>query len=58
MDMSLAIFWIVCAVATSYVASSKGRDGTAWFFIGLFTGILGVGLAVCCNQKAKGKSEL
>lgn len=57
MDMSLAIFWIVCAIATSFIASSKGHDGTSWFFIGLFTGILGVGLAICCSQKEKDKSE-
>lgn len=55
MDMSLAIFWIVCAIATSFIASSKGRDGASWFFIGLFTGILG--LAICCSQKEKDKSE-
>jgi len=34
--------FIVFGYLTSRVASSKGRDATGWFFIGAFTGLLGL----------------
>ena len=53
--MGLAIFWIICAVITSSIAQGKGRDGMAWFFIGLFTGLIGVFLSVCVGSVGSAK---
>lgn len=34
----LFIIWIICGVFAAVVASSKGRSGVAWFFLGFLFG--------------------
>ena len=38
----LIIYSIICGILCAYVANEKNREGLSWFFIGLFTGILGL----------------
>lgn len=38
----LLIGGAVCGIIAACIASAKGRSGVAWFFAGLFTGIIGV----------------
>ncbi len=44
----LVIFLLlfVFAIATAVVAGKKGRSAFGWFFIGLFTGIFGLAIAL------------
>ena len=48
----LLIFWLLCAITTAVIASSKGRSGFAWFFIGFIGGIFGL-IAVCAMPAIK-----
>lgn len=51
--MELLIFWLVVAVATAMVASSRGRSGFGWFILGgLFSVIALLLVAVLPSQKA------
>lgn len=45
--MEIIAIWLVCAVVTAIIASSKGRSGGGWFFIGLILGIFGIILIAC-----------
>jgi len=36
------VTWVICGIVCGIVASSKGRDPTGWFFIGLILGIFGM----------------
>ncbi len=36
----------VFAIATAVVAGKKGRNAFGWFFIGLFTGLFGLAIAL------------
>jgi len=50
--MELWIFWFVVAVATSILASSKGRSGFGWFILGCFLSVIALILvAVLPSQK-------
>ncbi len=37
---------LIFAIATAVVAGKKGRNAFGWFFIGLFTGIFGLAIAL------------
>ena len=51
--MELLIFWLVVAVATAMVASSRGRSGFGWFILGgMFSLIALFVVAVLPSQKA------
>ena len=52
-DSGLAIlFNMACLGAlSSYIAHSKQRNKVGWFFIGLFTGIIGVAIAIGIKPK-------
>lgn len=41
------VLWIACAVICAGVASSKGRSGVGWFFLGLLLGLIGVVIVLC-----------
>jgi hypothetical protein len=45
--MMFLTIWIVCAVVTAIIASSKGRSGLGWFLIGAVLGIFGIVLIAC-----------
>lgn len=38
----LLICWALCAVGSAVIATSKGRSGFGWFFLGLIFGIFGL----------------
>jgi Na+/melibiose symporter-like transporter len=40
--MEFVFFWLLFAVLTAIVASSKGRSGFGWFLVGCILGILGL----------------
>jgi Na+/melibiose symporter-like transporter len=43
--------WLVCAIVTGIIASSKGRTGFGWFLIGCIIGIFGVILIACLPSR-------
>jgi hypothetical protein len=45
--MEFVIIWIVSAVVCAIIASSKGRSGVGWFFVGLLIGMFGIILVAC-----------
>jgi phosphoglycerol transferase MdoB-like AlkP superfamily enzyme len=47
-DKVLALLFNMVCLATlcSYLASNKNRSKSGWFFIGLFTGIIGLGMVL------------
>jgi len=45
--MGFIVVWVICAVVCAIIASSKGRSGVGWFFIGLLLGIFGLILIAC-----------
>lgn len=44
--LNLILFWVFFGCIASYLAKRRGRNPLAWFFIGLFLGVLGVLLVV------------
>ncbi len=42
----MLVLLLVFAIATAVVAGKKGRNAFGWFFIGLFTGIFGLAIAL------------
>ena len=53
----LFIFWLMCAVTTAVIASSKGRSGFGWFLIGFIGGIFGL-IAVCAMPAIKAEERI
>jgi hypothetical protein len=52
--MELAVLWVICAAISAAIASSKGRSGIGWFFLGLLISIFAVILvAVLPSLKEK-----
>jgi hypothetical protein len=52
--VEILIVWLIFAVATGAVASSKGRSGVGWFLIGLVGGVFAlIIVAVLPNQKVE-----
>lgn len=45
--MEFVTIWIICAVITAIIASSKGRSGIGWLLVGAVLGIFGVILIAC-----------
>lgn len=48
---SIIIVEIIIAIATAIVASRKGRSAFGWFFMGLFLGLIGLGLILIALPK-------
>jgi uncharacterized membrane protein YeiH len=48
---SIGIIMLIFAISTAIVASKKGRNGFGWFFIGLFTGIVGLAISLAILPK-------
>ena len=46
----LIILWLMCGITAAVIASSKGRSGFGWFFIGALCGIFGL-IMVCAMPK-------
>ncbi len=42
----ILLFLLIFAIATAVVAGKKGRNAFGWFFIGLFTGLFGLAVAL------------
>ncbi|MGR3494093.1 hypothetical protein [Citreimonas sp.] len=53
--MELLVFWLICAVVTAIIASSKGRSGFGWFLIGAVIGVFGIILIACLPSLAEEK---
>ena len=51
--MELIAFWLIVAVATAIVASSKGRASFGWFILGAFFSLIALLLVIVLpSQKA------
>lgn len=48
---SIIAILLILAIFTAVVASKKGRNGFGWFFIGLFTGIVGLAISLAILPK-------
>ena len=48
--MELFLVWIVCAVFTGVIASSKGRSGGGWFFLAMFFSLFAL-IAICAMPR-------
>ncbi|MCX6087701.1 MAG: hypothetical protein NTV78_00770 [Caldiserica bacterium] len=48
---SIGAIMLILAISTAIVASKKGRNGFGWFFIGLFTGIVGLAISLAILPK-------
>lgn len=57
--MELAIFWLLCAGFSAFLANSKGRSGFNWFCLGVLCGpfALLVGLTPVYVPKPKEQQE-
>lgn len=44
--LNLILFWVFFGCVASYLAKRRGRNPLAWFFLGLFLGVLGILLVV------------
>lgn len=55
---SIIVILLIFAIATAVVASRKGRSGFGWFFIGLFTGLVGLAIALAMLPKKYYTGEL
>ena len=44
--LSVFVLLLLFAIFTAVVAGKKGRNALGWFFIGLFTGIFGLAIAL------------
>ena len=42
---------VVCALASAYFASAKGRSVPAFFFCGLLLSVVGLAIAVCAHHE-------
>ncbi|ACM35620.1 MULTISPECIES: zinc ribbon domain-containing protein [Rhizobium/Agrobacterium group] len=45
--MELVVLWIICGAVTAIIATSKGRSGVGWFFVGMLISIFGIILVAC-----------
>lgn len=57
MTMLTMILWMLMGIATSYIASQRGRDPYIWFALGMFFGILAM-LALVLMPPGKSQQEL
>ncbi len=48
---AILLLMLIFAIITAVVASKKGRNGFGWFFIGLFTGLVGLAIALAMLPK-------
>ncbi len=44
--LGILVFLLIFAISTAVVAGKKGRSAFGWFFIGLFTGLFGLAVAL------------
>lgn len=48
---AILLLLLLFGILTAVVASKKGRNGFGWFLIGLFTGLLGLAIALAMLPK-------
>jgi|CryGeyStandDraft_7_1057128.scaffolds.fasta_scaffold05852_11 hypothetical protein len=48
---SIIAILLILAIFTAIVASKKRRNGFGWFFIGLFTGVVGLAISLAILPK-------
>jgi hypothetical protein len=63
--ITVAVIFALCGIVTGifsgWLASAKGHDGAAWFFLGLFFGVialLAIGFAPVKEPPAESAAEL
>jgi hypothetical protein len=49
--MEIVAFWFICAVIAAIIASSRGRSGVGWFFLGLLISIFAIILVAILPSK-------
>jgi hypothetical protein len=49
--LGILVLLLLFAIFTAVVAGKKGRNAFGWFFIGLFTGIVGLAIALAILPK-------
>jgi hypothetical protein len=47
------LFWIACAIAAAFVASSRGANGCLWAFLGFLLGPIGLLMSFASQSKDK-----
>ena len=52
--VSFVVIWLLCLVATPFVAGAKGRSGTVWFFLALVLGLLALLLVAILPERNRG----
>lgn len=55
--MTYVIIWVLCGFAAAMVASSKGRSGIGWFFMGLIFGPFGILFALFAGKAGPDDNE-
>jgi uncharacterized membrane protein YeaQ/YmgE (transglycosylase-associated protein family) len=51
--MGFIIFWVICGIIATIIATQKGRDGCSWFIIGFLLGPIGVIVALVIGKEQK-----
>lgn len=51
--MELLFLWIVCAIVTAIIASSKGRSGFGWFILGFLLSLIALLLVIVLPSKKR-----
>ena len=51
------LVWCLCAVIAGAIASSKGRSGAGWFFLGLFIGPFAFAVALLPSLEAQAQAD-
>ena len=49
--LGILVLLLIFAISTAVVAGKKGRNAFGWFFIGLFTGLFGLAIALAILPK-------
>lgn len=61
MELFVGLFCILCglgiSIATSALASRKGRNSVNWFFLSIFWGIVGLIILACSKHLEREKGE-
>lgn len=61
MELFVGLFCILCglgiSIATSVLASRKGRNSVNWFFLSIFWGIVGLIILACSKHLEREKGE-
>jgi len=52
-SLEIAILWVVCGIAASFVASGRGANGCLWFGLGILLGPIGLAISFGAGSAQK-----